>query len=54
MVHAFFLKNQNKVLDKYKPRNPNEMFGAIHKESRTHYVQGKANPMILVPKKIKK
>ena len=40
------------LLDKYKPRNPNEMFGAIHKESRTHYVQGKSNPMVLVPKKI--
>ena len=42
------------LLVKHKTRNPNEMFGAIHKESRTHYIQGKVSPIVLVPKKTKK
>ena len=41
------------LLDKYKIKNPNELWGAIHKESRSHYLQGMLNPMVLVPKKTK-
>jgi|TARA_B110000459_G_C16341611_1_gene372551 hypothetical protein len=43
-------KPSKELLDKYKIKNPNELWGAIHKESRSHYLQGKLNPMILVPK----
>ena len=37
------------LLDKYKIKNPNGLWGAVHKESRQHYIQGKLNPMITVP-----
>ena len=33
----------------YKLRNPNPNAGAIHKESRQHYLSGRLNPMITVP-----
>ena len=37
------------LCDKYKLRNPNPNAGAIHKESREHYIGGRLNPMIEVP-----
>ena len=37
------------LCDKYKLRNPCPNAGAIHKESRQHYISGKLNPMITVP-----
>ena len=39
------------LCDKYKLRNPCPNAGAIHKESRQHYLSGKLNPMITVPRK---
>jgi len=38
------------LCDKYKLRNPNPNAGAIHKESREHYIGGRLNPMITVQK----
>ena len=40
-----------KNLHQNQGRNPNPNAGAIHKESRQHYLSGKLNPMITVPHK---
>jgi len=51
LASASLYKPSQYLCDKYKIRNPNPNAGAIHKESRQHYLSGKLNPMITVPRK---